>query len=254
LKSESYDVAVIGGALAGASTALLLKREHPSLRIAIIERAAQFDRKVGEATVEVSAYFLARILGLREHLQNKHVSKQGLRFWFANSETKSFEESSEIGGKYLARVPSYQIDRAVLDEEVLLRAVDEGAKLFRPVRVESVTLESGGLQRVSFENGQSEISARWVVDASGPAAFLARQNKWLKPNEEHPTTAVWARWRNVKSWDSEDLAQRFPDYCSMCFGSATTRRIISRAKAGGHGRYRFMGRCQRGRRFRSATC
>ena len=52
-----YDVVVMGGAFSGAATALLLKRERPSTRILIIEKAREFDRKVGEATTEVSSYF-----------------------------------------------------------------------------------------------------------------------------------------------------------------------------------------------------
>ena len=50
----SYDVAVIGGAIAGASTAYLLKRKNPALRILIIDKSIEFDRKVGESTSEGS--------------------------------------------------------------------------------------------------------------------------------------------------------------------------------------------------------
>ncbi len=52
-----YDVVVMGGAFSGAATALLLKRERPSTRILIIEKAREFDRKVGESTAEVSWCF-----------------------------------------------------------------------------------------------------------------------------------------------------------------------------------------------------
>ena len=53
----TYDAVVIGGAFSRAATALLLKRESPSARILIIEKARELDRKVGEATTEVSSYF-----------------------------------------------------------------------------------------------------------------------------------------------------------------------------------------------------
>ena len=55
---EKFDVAVIGGAFSGAATALLLRREAPELSVVVIERSAHFDRKVGEATTEVSGCFL----------------------------------------------------------------------------------------------------------------------------------------------------------------------------------------------------
>src|SRR6185436_12232813 len=57
-----------------------------------------------------------------------------------------------------------------------------------------------------------------VVDASGVAALLARQNGWWRANHEHPTSAVWARWRGVKDWDGPELAQKFPAWAKECFG------------------------------------
>src|SRR5436305_9020487 len=66
------------------------------------------------------------------------------------------------------------------------------------------------------------VTARWLVDASGIAALLARQEGWLRPNTEHPTTAVWARWTGVKDWDSAELARKFPDWAQDCFGIRST--------------------------------
>lgn len=48
------------------------------------------------------------------------------------------------------------------------------------------------------------LRARWVVDASGVKAVLARANGWLRRNERHPTMSAWARWREVADWDSID--------------------------------------------------
>ena len=127
-----YDVAIVGGALAGAATAILLLRENPRLRVLIMERSTAFSRRVGEATVEISGYFLSRVLGLTQHLNEAHLVKQGMRFWFFNQAAGSLADCSEIGGRYLARVPAYQVDRAVLDEEVLRRACVLGAELWRP--------------------------------------------------------------------------------------------------------------------------
>jgi len=43
------DVVVIGGAFSGAAAALLLKRRVRDA-VLIVEKAAEFDRKVGEST------------------------------------------------------------------------------------------------------------------------------------------------------------------------------------------------------------
>lgn len=222
--SPEFDVVICGGSLAGAATATLLLRNRPGLRVAIVEKSDRFPRRVGEATVEVSAYFLSKVLGLTQHLNECHLTKQGMRFWFANDQTQTLADCSEIGGRYLARMPSWQVDRSVLDEEVLRRAGDAGATLFRPAKALSVTLVSGGTQTVLIEDktGNRTLTARWVVDASGFTALLARQEGWLRRNDAHPTTAVWARWQGVKDWDCRELAERFPEWFAACHGIRAT--------------------------------
>jgi len=219
-----FDVIIIGGALAGAATAISLLRERPGLRVLIIEKTSAFTRRVGEATVEVSGYFLSRVLGLTQHLNEAHLVKQGMRFWFFNEETQALDHCSEIGGRYLARVPAFQVDRAVLDEEVLRRACAFGADLWRPASVGRIQLTPGGLQTVEVRRLEQneKVQARWVVDASGVAAVLARQEGWWRANQAHPTTAVWARWTDVKDWDGLELAEKFPDWAMACHGIRST--------------------------------
>src|ERR1700722_17560928 len=130
-----YDVVIIGGSLSGAAAATLLLRECPDLRVLVVERAPRFSRRVGEATVEVSAFFLGRVLGLSQHLNESHLGKQGMRFWFGNKETQTLADASEIGPRYHVRLPSWQLDRAVVDEEVLRRAVEAGAERRRPAQI-----------------------------------------------------------------------------------------------------------------------
>jgi flavin-dependent dehydrogenase len=222
--ARRYDVIVIGGALSGAAAAMLLLREQPKLRVLIVEKSAAFTRRVGEATVEVSGYFLSRVLGLTSHLNEAHLVKQGMRFWFFNEETTALDQCGEIGGRYLARVPAYQVDRAVLDEEVLRRVCALGAELWRPASVGRIQLSPGGLQIVEVRRPEqnAQVHARWVLDASGVAALLARQEGWWWPNRAHPTTAVWARWTGVKDWDGLELAEKFPDWAAACHGIRAT--------------------------------
>jgi len=227
-----YDVVIIGGSLAGSAAATLLQRLDPTMRILILEKSAQFSRRVGEATVEVSGYFLGRQLGLTQHLNECHLVKQGMRFWFANDKTQSLGDAGEIGGKFNVRLPSYQVDRAVLDTEVLRRAAAAGAEVRRPVSVDKVELHAGGLQTVTFrQDGRTETACgRWVLDASGMAAFLSRQEGWFRQNEEHPTTACWARWRGVKDWDGLELAGKYPEWAAACYGvrGTATNHIFGR--------------------------
>src|SRR5438477_3642567 len=159
-------------------------------------------------------------LGLTQYWNDEHPVNQGMRFWFTNEQAKSLEQCSEIGGRYLSRVPAFQVDRSTLDEEVLRRARAAGAELWRPAAAQQVSLTPGGQQTVTVrdEKGAQAVSARWVVDASGPAALLSRQNDWWRANTAHPTTAVWSRWRGVKDWDGLELAQKHPQWARQCYG------------------------------------
>lgn len=219
-RHSDYDVVVIGGSMSGAATATLLLRENPALKVLLVEKSAQFSRRVGEATVEVSSYFMGRVLGLTQYLNENHLVKQGLRFWFANDEVENLGEASELGGRYQVRLPSYQLDRATFDEEVLRRAALAGAEVLRPATITEVQLSPGAEQVLTLKEGDESfaIRARWVVDASGAAALLARKNGWFTPNSRHPTSAAWARWKGVKDWDSQELGERYPEWAGAVYG------------------------------------
>jgi flavin-dependent dehydrogenase len=220
----NYDVIVIGGALAGAATATLLLRKNPGLRVLIVEKSAKLERRVGEATVEVSAYFLGHVLGMTQYLNDHHISKQGLRFWFSNDKVTALDEAAEVGPRYLARLPSYQLDRSTFDEEVLRRVAEMGATVIRPAIVSKVQLRPGGEQTLEVKQGETriEVSARWIVDASGVNALLARKNGWWRANAEHPTAAAWSRWHGVKDWDGRELAEKYPAWAAAVYGTRGT--------------------------------
>jgi flavin-dependent dehydrogenase len=202
-----FDVVILGGAFSGASAALLLRREQPDLSVLMIERAPVFDAKVGEATTEMSGMFLTRRLAMWNHLEVEQLPKEGLRYWFSNEHVKGHADASETGGFLRSAVPSFQLRRDALDEHLLATAVAEGVTLARPSRVGEVALGDFD-HRVTFErDGQVEtVACRWVLDATGRATFLGKRLGLIDRNDEHPTAAVWCRWKNVRHID--DLAAR----------------------------------------------
>jgi flavin-dependent dehydrogenase len=228
--AENYDVVVLGGALSGAATATLLLRNNPGIRVLIVERTEHLTRRVGEATVEVSAFFMGRVLGLTRYLNENHIAKQGLRFWFRNDRVKALDQASELGARYQVRLPSYQLDRASFDEEVLRRAGLAGAEILRPATVKSVQLAPGGEQviELKYRDVSYMVKARWVVDASGVAALLARKNGWWRRNNEHPTAAAWSRWKGLKDWDGLELTAKYPEWAKVIHGirGTATNHII----------------------------
>jgi flavin-dependent dehydrogenase len=213
VRGIDYDVVVIGGAVAGASTAILLRRRVPGARVLVVEKSDQFDWKVGESTVEVSAYFLTRVLKQYDHLSREQLPKQAFRYWFSNADVTRLREASEVGPTQLARTPSFQLDRAKLDEHLLSVAAEEGAAVWRPARVVSFELggETGNTVVVEKAGGTREtVRCRWLVDASGRHAMLARRRGGVTPIESHPISAIWVRYRGVKDLDGVDVAGTDP--------------------------------------------
>ena len=213
-----YDVVIVGGAFSGAATAMMLKRKHPSARVLIVEKAAEFDRKVGESTTELSSCYLTRILGLTSYLGHEHLAKQGLRMWFGNRADQAFDDCVEIGARYQARLPTYQVDRSKLDQHMLELAVAAGCDLRRPAKVSNFELNGSNGQNLTIASdaGDETVSCRWIIDASGRASILPRRLGHFQANTEHPINAVWARFSGVKDWDSYDWRERFTDYANAC--------------------------------------
>src|ERR687887_1054046 len=82
--AERYDVAILGGGLAGLTLAIQLKRQRPDTEVVVLEKregpAPLAAFKVGESTVPSGAHYFAEVVGMEEHLRQRHLIKFGLRF------------------------------------------------------------------------------------------------------------------------------------------------------------------------------
>lgn len=196
--AADHDVAVIGGGIAALTLALEIRRARPATRIAIIEPTSrpvpEITHTVGESTVEVSALYLGERLGLADHLKSAQIRKMGLRMFFTHDGNTDITERMEVGSSSFVPQPTYQIDRGRLENELTDRAVAAGVQFCRG-RVRSVEFGAGGRPHViATQNGDAvaDVTARWVVDASGRTRKLPRQLD-LKLANEHHCNAVWFR-------------------------------------------------------------
>ena len=104
------------------------------------------------------------------------------------------------------------------------RAAVAGAHVVGPATITDVQLCTGKEQIVTYRDGDETktVRSRWIVDASGVAAILARKEGWWKSNTEHPTAAAWSRWKGVKDWDSRELAEKYPQWSRAVYATRNT--------------------------------
>jgi flavin-dependent dehydrogenase len=191
------EVVVLGGGLAGLTLALQLRARLPSLGITVIERntfpVPVAAHKVGESTVEIGADYLASVVGLAQHLRDAHLKKFGFRFFFNDGEP-AIDAVTELGASDYLGTPGYQIDRGVLENHLAALMPEKRIELISGATVREVALADSGAHRVKIVAGgqESELEARWVVDASGRAGILRRQLN-LQTDNGHHANAVWFR-------------------------------------------------------------
>src|SRR5229473_5415125 len=194
-----YDVLIIGAGLAGLSLSrqLLLNSDK---KILLLDKRSQIPsphQKVGEATVQLSAYYFSKVLDLEEHLLSEHFMKYNLRFYWktAGRENRNFEDYGQAYIRNLSNIASYQLNRNKLEGEMLRLNLEQPNFTFcKSVADLSVTLSDDGPHSISFTTEGSEVSldADWVVDTSGRGKFLARKEGLRRENPiRHGAAFFW---------------------------------------------------------------
>jgi flavin-dependent dehydrogenase len=214
---------ICGGGLAGLTLARQLRRAHPSLDILLAERTTrpipEATHKVGESSVELGSRYLEN-LGLSDYLAENHIFKFGLRFFLGDGK-RPIEERTEIGPAQEPIVPSYQLDRGRLENDLRAMIEADGVRLLEGVKVGAIDLNPGDdpheveIQRVQGKNAdytdhadhtadtiesddnrpeteRARVRCRWLIDATGRASLLRKRLK-LTRGTKHPANASWYR-------------------------------------------------------------
>ena len=216
-----YDVAVLGGGLAGLTIAIQLKRERPETRVLVTDKRAEpapeAAFKVGESSVEIGAYYYREMVGMRDHLEKYQQRKLGLRFYMPAGDNSDITKRVEFCTPGHLDAFTHQIDRGRFENELFRRAKKAGADAFRGWRVQDVSLgEDRHTILMSQEDEEVIATARWIVDASGRANILRRKlDLGAGVDTGHRCNAAWIRLAgglDFEDWtDDEEWLGRMPE-------------------------------------------
>lgn len=177
---DEFDVVVIGGGPAGATTAALVAQQ--GYRTVLLERASQPAFKVGESLMPATYWTLQRLGVLETMRRSANPVKGSVQFFSADGRAATpfyFEDHDPHESS-----STWQVLRSDFDGMLLDRAGECGAKIRHGSSVEEVLFEAGtavGVRVRGVEGPTMEISSRVVVDATGQRAILARQLGILEP-------------------------------------------------------------------------
>ncbi|MCK6551167.1 tryptophan 7-halogenase [Myxococcota bacterium] len=227
------DVLVIGGGPAGSTAAGLLAKE--GFEVVLVDKARFPRNTIGESVVP-QFWRLADLLGVSEKIDKEFIKKSGgITVWDGKV---SFLKFKDFGYDR----SGLHVERDVFDELLLRHSADLGVKVFENVIVRNVDLSQPGRPTVTYDDrrGGGEqagtIEAKYLVDASGYSALLAKQfdsRKFLQSDRKF--MSVWGYFESSRFYDqdghshpNEDLATVRPATLQVKYEDGWAWHIIMR--------------------------
>ncbi|MFE0173493.1 NAD(P)/FAD-dependent oxidoreductase [Streptomyces sp. NPDC059002] len=208
-EQRHYDVVVVGGGPAGASTAALLATEGRS--VLVLEREKFPRYHIGESLIPGVWPTLDR-LGLRERMENMGLVKKygGTLVWGRDLPQWTF--SFADGGPYPY---AYQVRRADFDALLLTRTRELGAHVVEDATVKEPLFDGERVIGVRYQpRGGDPVDAyaKLVVDASGQQRWLGRHFDLIRWHEDLRNIAVWAYFQNCRRYEGDQAGNILIEY------------------------------------------
>ncbi len=186
--SRTVDVVVVGAGPAGCAAATVLANR--GLTVVVLERE-RFPRfHIGESLLPATLSALADLGVALDPSEHQH--KAGARFL---DETTGQEQTYWFSDT-LPGTPdhAYQVERAVFDRILADRARAAGASIRFGVRV---TAAEVGDDAVRVETDEETVLARFLVDATGQKALLARRGRTLRRIDDFGRAAAFVHYSGL---------------------------------------------------------
>ena len=194
MKTDIYDVAIVGGGPAGSTAATLLARA--GRRVIVLERE-KFPRfHIGESLLPFSTQTFDR-LGVREKLDRTFLPKyggeivaacgtRGVKFYFKD-------------GFRSRRDRAYQVTRSEFDKLLLDHSRENGAEVREETEVKKIAFKPDRVTiDIETSTGASEtLEARYLLDCSGRQTVLGNFYNLKRTYDHLQKFSVFAHYENV---------------------------------------------------------
>jgi FADH2 O2-dependent halogenase len=176
--SHDFDVIIIGGGPAGSVAASLLAQA--GYRTLVLERDIHPRDHVGESLTP-STNFVFKKIGFLEKIEDAGFVRKPGACWTAPRAPIGKHVSISLGefpppGAF--QCYTYNVERDVFDAMLLRHAAELGAKVLQGVSVLKVLFSgdrAAGVRVKVTDGWERDLSARFILDASGRSCILATQ-------------------------------------------------------------------------------
>ena len=195
-RTQSWDVIVIGGGPAGSSTAALTSMQGRRILLLEKERFPRF--RIGESFMPATWWSFEK-LGITGKLKTSHFQrKHSVQFYLKDGRATSPFFFSEVDPRESSA--TWQVDRGEFDKLMLEHAAEKGVEVIQEAVVQEVLFDGSraiGVRANLPGEGQVEIGARVIVDATGQAAFLSQTLKLKNYDAKLKNAAVFTRFEGA---------------------------------------------------------
>jgi len=202
--NEQYDIIIIGGGPAGATSASALAEK--GYQVLVLEKEKFPRDHVGESLLPY-CYDIFDEIGVLEEMEKRFSRKPGVVFSSMDGESASNWCFHKVIKH--PRALSFHVYRAEFDDILLRNSEGKGAEVHEETRVVSVDLsnpERVTVKALHYHEGEKEFTGRFLIDASGQETFLPRMlGAKTSYSSLLPRVAYSTHWKGAEL--SEDLAE-----------------------------------------------
>jgi flavin-dependent dehydrogenase len=207
-RGSSYDVVIIGGGPGGSSAGTFLA--DYGKKVLLLEREKFPRYHIGESLLSGTLEIFSK-LGVLEKLEKTFVKKWGVEWVWGetrNRWTTYFKDAVSIPFDY-----GFQVERGDFDKLLLDNAAEHGVEVREECKVGEPIIRDGRVAGVRYEDlstgTRHEVSARWVIDASGQGGVLTNQLRTRTWDAMLKNMAIWSYWQGARRGPGIDQGNTF---------------------------------------------